>query len=70
MRAVTGFTEQGAKSIKDTAAAPSNSKRVMRRSSALHASNLKSEVTDREDKRKRAEESLRTVMYLSFWGPT
>ncbi|EHA8590088.1 hypothetical protein COCNU_scaffold014963G000010 [Cocos nucifera] len=70
MRAVAGFAQQDAKSIKEAAAATSNSKRVMRLPGAPHAANLKSGITAREDKRKRAEESLRTVMYLSCWGPT
>lgn len=73
MRAVMGLKEQAVKSIKDTAGGlTSGSQRARRLSGGLDSSShdfKPAEVTCGEGKVKRAEESLRTVMYLSCWGP-
>ena len=70
-RAAQGMRDHASRSVKETATATSSSSgRVRPLSGALDSSSgLKSAVTAGEDKRKRAEESLRTVVFLSCWGP-
>ncbi|KAJ8459095.1 hypothetical protein OPV22_032021 [Ensete ventricosum] len=73
MRAVAGLKEQAVKSIKDTVAGLTfGSQGARRLSGGLDSSShdfKPAEVTRGEGQVKRAEESLRTVMYLSCWGP-
>ena len=72
MRMVQAIKDQGSKcsdttirSLKDSASGTS-SKQARRFSGAFDANALKA---TNPDKLKQAEESLRTVMYLSCWGP-
>lgn len=69
---------QAARSVKDTATAASNSgvgagtsssRGVRRVSTSLESKRAAVAKAVADAKRKRAEESLRTVMFLSIWGP-
>ncbi|KAB5533933.1 hypothetical protein DKX38_017019 [Salix brachista] len=74
MRVVQGMKEQASKcdsssikSLRDSACSSSSSSKQTRRfSGSVDSSAYK---TAKNDKYKQAEESLRTVMFLSFWGP-
>uniref|UniRef100_A0A6N2KPT3 Uncharacterized protein n=1 Tax=Salix viminalis TaxID=40686 RepID=A0A6N2KPT3_SALVM len=75
MRVVQGMKEQASKcdsssikSLRDSAcsSSSSSSKQARRFSGSVDSSAYK---TARNDKYRQAEESLRTVMFLSFWGP-
>lgn len=61
---------QGTRSVKDSAtssSSSSSSKRVRRFSGALDSP--VDVASNGRDKRKRAEEALRMIMFLSVWGP-
>lgn len=70
MRAVLGMKEQASKcdpnlkSLRDSAYSSSSSTPARRFSGALDSA-----VKTAEERLKQSEESLRTVMYLSCWGP-
>ncbi|KAF9672261.1 hypothetical protein SADUNF_Sadunf11G0023000 [Salix dunnii] len=73
MRVVQGMKEQASKcdsssikSLRYCACSSSSSKQARRFSGSVDSSAYK---TAKNDKYKQAEESLRTVMFLSFWGP-
>ncbi|KAG5234879.1 hypothetical protein OIU77_009492 [Salix suchowensis] len=76
MRVVQGMKEQASKcdsssikSLRESAcssSSSSSSKQARRVSGSVDSSAYK---TAKNDKYKQAEESLRTVMFLSFWGP-
>ncbi|XP_028805355.1 uncharacterized protein LOC114760257 [Neltuma alba] len=72
MRGWQGMKDQGSKcgdsaikSLRDSASS-SSSKQVRRFSNAFDSPAVKA---SNSDKLKQAEESLRTIMYLSCWGP-
>ncbi|KAI5570507.1 hypothetical protein BDE02_11G033700 [Populus trichocarpa] len=74
MRVVQGMKEQASmcdsrtiKSLRDSACSSSSSSKQARRlSGSVDSSGYK---IAKSDKYKQAEENLRTVMFLSFWGP-
>ncbi|KAJ6377077.1 hypothetical protein OIU76_026109 [Salix suchowensis] len=74
MRVGQGMKEQASKcdsssikSLRDSACSSSSSSKQARRVSGSVDSSVYK--TAKNDKYKQAEESLRTVMFLSFWGP-
>ncbi|XLR02891.1 hypothetical protein S83_069089 [Arachis hypogaea] len=73
VRVVQGMKDQRSKcdystlkSLKDSACSPSSKQARRFSSSSFNSSAIKSSDSH---KIKQAEESLRTVMYLSCWGP-